>query len=139
MKMEELIGRLEESGDFERGFLARTMMYKYIELEAGANIEIRYKSFQFLNGCLKTLEGLSEITEEEGKELWKEIYGLLGGEGKIMRALNGIAFAVWAIGAAGVMDMAGEFQPAAAVMVFAGLAVNAATTAMNKKKGARTW
>ncbi|HJC25396.1 MAG TPA: hypothetical protein H9761_17140 [Candidatus Eisenbergiella merdavium] len=79
MKMEELIGRLEESGDFERGFLARTMMYKYIELEAGANIEIRYKSFQFLNGCLKTLEGLSEITEEEGKELWKEIYGLLGG------------------------------------------------------------
>lgn len=44
-----------------------------------------------------------------------------------MKALNILAFISWTLGAGGIMDQTEEFQPIAAVLFAAGLAVHAVT------------
>lgn len=75
MKMEELIGRLEESGNAERRALSGAMKRNYLMLKKEEDIDCRNKGFEFLNGCINTMMALGEITESEENELWKEIFG----------------------------------------------------------------
>ena len=44
-----------------------------------------------------------------------------------MKALNILAVISWTLGAGGIMDQAGEFQPMAAVLFATGLAVHVVT------------
>lgn len=83
MKMEELIGRLEESENTSRRSLSKTMKRKYSELGNGEDIECRAESFEFLNGCINTMMALGEITESEENELWNELFGCFQREEKL--------------------------------------------------------
>lgn len=74
MKMEKLIGRLEESEDPERRALSKTMKRRYLELKREEDIALRNKSFEFLNGCINTMLALGEITDAEEDKLWHEIF-----------------------------------------------------------------
>ena len=51
-----------------------------------------------------------------------------------MKALNIIAFCAWMSGFAGTTDLSGEFQPAAIAMAAAGLAINALTAGVQRKR-----
>lgn len=82
MKMEELIGRLEESGNPERRALSRTMKRKYLELKKEEDIALRNIRFEFLNGCINTMLALGEITDAEEDKLWHELFDSFQGEEK---------------------------------------------------------
>lgn len=83
MKMEELIGRLEESENTSRRSLSKTMKRKYSELGNGEDIKCRTQSFEYLNGCINTMTALGEITESEENELWNELFGCFQREEKL--------------------------------------------------------
>lgn len=80
MEMEELIRRLEESGDIKRRNLQKTIKRKYSELENSEDIECRVKSFEYLNGCINTMLALGEISESEENGLWHEMFRCIYGE-----------------------------------------------------------
>ena len=77
MKMHELIGKLEESENAERRALSRCMKREYLKLEKGQDIDTRNNGFEFLNGCIKTMLALGEITGREEDELWHELFNCL--------------------------------------------------------------
>lgn len=83
MKMDDLIRRLEESGDTDRRTLSKTMKRKYSELGNGEDIECRAESFEYLNGCINTMTALGEITGSEENELWNELFGCFQREEKL--------------------------------------------------------
>lgn len=83
MKMEELLGRLEESENAERRALSRCMKREYLKLEKGQDIDTRNNGFEFLNGCIETMLALGEITDREENELWRELFASLQREEKI--------------------------------------------------------
>lgn len=83
MKMEELIGRLEESENADRRALSRTMKRNYLTLKKEEELDLRNGGFEFLNGCINTMMALGEITESEENSLWNEMFHCLYGEEKV--------------------------------------------------------
>ena len=77
MKMEELIGRLEESENTDQRALSKSMKREFLKLEKEKDIDIRNNGFQFLKGCIKTMLAFGGITDAEENELWHEIFACL--------------------------------------------------------------
>ena len=83
MKMNELIGRLEESENTDRRALSRAMKRKYLTLKKEEDLDRRNNGFEFLSGCINTMMALGEITESEENELWNELFGCFQREEKL--------------------------------------------------------
>ena len=77
MRMNELIGKLEESENTDQRSLSRCMKRAYLKLETGQDIDTRNNGFQFLNGCIKTMLAMGEITDREEDELWHELFNCM--------------------------------------------------------------
>lgn len=74
MKMEKLIGRLGESENVNQRVLSESMEREYLELAKNEDLDARNKSFNYLNGCIKTMLALGGITDAEEDELWHELF-----------------------------------------------------------------
>ena len=83
MKMNELIGRLEESENTDRRALSRAMKRNYLTLKKEEDLDRRNNGFEFLNGCINTMMAFGEITESEENELWNELFGCFQREEKL--------------------------------------------------------
>ena len=77
MRMNELIRKLEESENTDQRSLSRCMKRAYLKLEKGQDIDTRNNGFQFLNGCIKTMLAMGEITDREEDELWHELFNCM--------------------------------------------------------------